>query len=204
MSTFWRHASCGADETCGTRLPKDGSEKCSRCLEEFKGNNLAIHTEAEVINMEPRSGRSPACFRHYSQHYSLRESIQGRLRVWVTCNDIILTTVTLHCHHAFFSRAREIDISFANIPCIFFSRPGSLLVAGGVGRGGGSGCQGWNWGAFNTGRQQQEQRHQATMFVHNLWNQAAKKSDFSTFSINLNGWLFNKCSELKANIKDIR
>lgn len=53
---------------------------------------------------------------------ALRERIHGRGRVWVTCNDIILTRVTPHCHRAFFSPAREIDISFTNIPGIFFSR----------------------------------------------------------------------------------
>lgn len=53
----------------------------------------------------------------------MRESIHRHVRAWATCNGIILTRTTPHCHHAFFSRAREIDISFTNIPGIFFSRP---------------------------------------------------------------------------------
>lgn len=34
-----------------------------------------------------------------------RESIHRHVRVWATCNDIILTRVTPHCHRAFFSRS---------------------------------------------------------------------------------------------------
>lgn len=92
-------------------------------LKGFKGNNMPIESKPEVINMDPRSGKSQACSSRYSQCRALGESIQGRVGVWVTCNDIILTRVTPHCHRAFFSRAREIDISFTNIPGIFFSRP---------------------------------------------------------------------------------
>lgn len=83
---------------------------------------MPIHTDTKVINMNPSFWKK-ACLRRSSQHGIERESIHGRVRVWVTCNDIILTRVTPHCHRAFFSPAREIDISFTNIPCIFFSRP---------------------------------------------------------------------------------
>lgn len=87
---------------------------------------MPIHTDTKVINMNPHSGIGLACLRRSSQHGIERQSIHGRVRVWVTCNDIILTRVTPHCHRAFFSPAREIDISFTNIPGIFFSRPGFL------------------------------------------------------------------------------
>lgn len=50
---------------------------------------------------------------------ALRESIHECVCVWITCNDIILTRVTIHCQNAFFSQACEIDISFTNIPGIF-------------------------------------------------------------------------------------
>ena len=87
---------------------------------------MPTHTKPEVINMNPHSTKKKkpwlVCTTVLSS--ASRESIHGHVRVWVTCNDIIPTRVTPHCHRAFFSRACEIDISFTNIPGIFFSRPG--------------------------------------------------------------------------------
>lgn len=48
-------------EPAEPRLPRGGSEKCSRCLEGFEGNNLAIHAEARGYKYGASvwKGRSP-------------------------------------------------------------------------------------------------------------------------------------------------